>query len=142
MITLDTGGLYALLDSSDSYHQAAHRALAECDSPLLLSPLILAETDYLVSKRLGRRAERAFLAEVTDKVYRLVGFDDEDMKSAADLVNTYADMDIGIADASVAVIAGRYRTVDLLSVDQHFRALRPLWGAAFTLLPLDQLRRE
>ncbi len=102
----------------------------------------MAETDYLVSKRLGRRAEHTFLAEVTDQVYRLVGFDDEDMASAADLVNTYADMDIGITDASVAVIAGRYRTVDLLSVDQHFRALRPLWGAAFRLLPLHQRRRE
>lgn len=138
MIVLDTGGLYALLDSSDRYHRAAHQALAETDSPLLLSPLILAETDYLVCKRLGRHAERAFLADVTDRVYRLAGFGDEDMASATDLVNTYQDMDIGLADASVAVIAGRYRTTDLLSVDHHFRALRPLWGPAFRLLPLDQ----
>jgi predicted nucleic acid-binding protein len=135
---LDTGGLYALLDSSDSYHQAADAAINGYDGPLLLSPLILAETDYLVSKRLGRRAAHAFLTEVTDKVYRLVGFDDEEMESAAGLVNTYADMDVGIADASVAVIAARCRTVDLLSVDRHFRAIRPLWGTAFRLLPLDQ----
>jgi uncharacterized protein len=78
-----------------------------------------------------------FLAEVTDNVYRLVGFVDDDMKSAADLVNTYGDIDIGIADASVAVIAGRYRSVDLLSVDGHFRAIGPLWGTAFRLLPFD-----
>jgi predicted nucleic acid-binding protein len=103
-----------------------------------MSPLVLAETDYLVSKRLGRRAERAFLADVTDKVYRLVSFDDEDMESAAELVNTYADMNIGITDASVAVIAGRYHSVDLLSIDEHFRAIRPLWGQAFRLLPVDQ----
>lgn len=138
MIVLDTGGLYALLDSSDNYHEASHRALDGYDGPLLLSPLILAETDYLVSQRLGRRAESAFLAEVTERVYRLVGFDDEDLESAVDLVNTCADMNIGIADGSVAVVAGRYRTVDLLSVDQHFRALRPLWGSAFRLLPVDQ----
>ncbi|BBZ11800.1 type II toxin-antitoxin system VapC family toxin [Mycobacterium branderi] len=137
MIVLDTGGLYALLDSSDSYHHDAHRAIDGYDGPLLLSPLILAETDYLVSKRLGRRAESAFLADVTERVYRLVGFDDEDLESAVNLVNTYADMNIGIADASVAVIARRYRTVDLLSVDRHFRAIGPLWGEAFSLLPLD-----
>jgi predicted nucleic acid-binding protein len=137
VIVLDTGGLYALLDSSDRYHHAAIAAIDGYDGPLLLSPLILAETDYLVAKRIGRSAEQMFLAEVTDKVYRLVGFDDEDMESAADLVNTYGDMNIGIADASVAVIAGRYRTVDLLSVDAHFRAIGPLWGTAFRLLPLD-----
>lgn len=138
MIVLDTGGLYALLDSSDRYHDAAHAAIGGYDGPLLLSPLILAETDYLVSKRLGRRAERAFLSEVTDNVYRLVPFGDEDMDLATAQVNRYADMDIGIADASVAVVAGRYRTVDLLSVDQHFRAIGPLWGEAFRLLPLDR----
>lgn len=138
MIVLDTGGLYALVDSSDNHHRAAHQALADVERPLLLSPLILAETDYLVARRLGRHAEQAFLAEVTDRVYRLVGFDDDDMASAVELVNAYQDIDIGIADASVAVIAGRYRSVDLLSVDQHFRAVRPLWGTAFRLLPLDQ----
>jgi predicted nucleic acid-binding protein len=71
-------------------------------------------------------------------VYRLVGFGDDHMESATDLVNTYADMDIGISDASVAVVAGRYRTVDLLSVDGHFRAIGPLWGTAFRLLPIDR----
>lgn len=138
MIVLDTGGLYALLDSSDRHHEQAHAAISGYDGPLLLSPLILAETDYLVAKRLGRHAERNFLADVTDKVYRLVGFDDDDMKSATDLVNAYSDMDIGISDASVAVVAGRYRTVDLLSIDGHFRAIGPLWGTAFTLLPIDR----
>lgn len=72
MIVLDAGGLYGLLDSSDDYHEAAHKAIDRYHGPLLLSPLILAEAEYLVSKRLGRRAERAFLREVTDHVYRLV----------------------------------------------------------------------
>lgn len=138
MIVLDTGGLYALLDSSDRYHKTAHEAIDEYEGPLLLSPLILTETDYLVSTRLGRRAEFAFLTEVIDQVYRLASFDDDDLESAAKLVNTYGDMNIGVADASVAVVAGRYRTVDLLSIDQHFRAIKPLWGTAFRLLPLDQ----
>lgn len=138
MIVLDTGGLYALLDSSDRYHHAAHEAIKGYDGPLLLSPLVLAETDYLVAKRLGRQAEHAFLADVADKVYRLAAFGDDDMELAAGLVNTYADMDIGVVDASVAVTAARHRTIDLLGIDAHFRAIRPLWGTAFRLLPVDR----
>jgi predicted nucleic acid-binding protein len=46
---------------------------------------------------------------------------------------------IGLADASVAVIAAAARTTRLLTLDErHFRPMRPLWGDAFTLLPADQ----
>jgi uncharacterized protein len=49
------------------------------------------------------------------------------------------DLRIGLADASVAVIAAEARTTRLLSLDErHFRPMRPLWGDAFTLLPADQ----
>jgi hypothetical protein len=41
---------------------------------------------------------------------------------------------------SNVVLADRYRTTRLLTLDQrHLRVLRPLWGAnAFTLLPFDE----
>lgn len=137
MIVLDAGGLYALLDSSDRHHRAAHAVLAGDERPLLLSPLVLAEADYLVGLRLGSAAARALSKEIVDDVYRLVPFDDEAMAAAAGIVDAYADMAIGITDAAVAATAARYRTVDLLTVDGHFRVIRPLWGDAFRLLPLD-----
>jgi uncharacterized protein len=57
-----------------------------------------------------------------------------------DLTTGYRDGYVGVADASNVVLADRYRTTRLLTLDQrHFRVLRPLWGAeAFTLLPFDQ----
>lgn len=44
---------------------------------------------------------------------------------------------IGIADAANVVLAHRYRTTWLLTLDQrHFRRLRPLWDAGhFSLMP-------
>jgi hypothetical protein len=46
--------------------------------------------------------------------------------------------DIGLTDASLVVIAARYRTSTILTLDErHFRAIRPLDGNAFTLLPTD-----
>lgn len=138
MIVLDTGGLYALLDSSDDYHERAHAAVDDYHGPLLLSPLVLTETERLVGNRLGRPSQTAFLGDVVDRVYRLIPFGDEEMALATDLVKTYAHMNVGLPDASVAVTAARFQTVDLLSIDQHFRAIGPLWGSAFRLLPLDR----
>ncbi len=46
---------------------------------------------------------------------------------------------IGLADASVVVLAERYGTYDILTLDErHFRAMRPLTGRrSFRLLPAD-----
>lgn len=50
----------------------------------------------------------------------------------------YADLDVGLADLSVVVLARRFGTRRILTYDErHFRTLRPLDGGAFTLLPSD-----
>lgn len=139
MIVLDTGGLYAFLDRDDSAHDAA-RAIVDADpGPFVLSPFVLAELDYLVQRRLGVRAECDLLDDVDAGVYTLVAFGDVDLSDAAALVKRHRDLGIGITDASVVVLAAKYRTIDLLSTDQrHLRAVRPLrGGTAFRLLPAD-----
>lgn len=51
----------------------------------------------------------------------------------------YADLSLGLADCSIMVLAARYRTRRLLSFDErHFRAVAPLQGGAFQLLPADR----
>ena len=53
-------------------------------------------------------------------------------------MDRYADLRVGLADASVVVLAMRHRTVDLLCTDErHFRALRGPGGRPFRLLPFD-----
>jgi predicted nucleic acid-binding protein len=48
---------------------------------------------------------------------------------------------LGVADASLVVIAERYATRRLLTFDERtFRAVAPLQGGAFTILPADQQR--
>ena len=136
---LDTGGLYAFLDMDDDYHEAAKAVVEDDPGPFILSPFVLAEVDYLVHRRLGVDAACELLDDVAAGTYSLVAFGDDDMDQTAMLVRRYRDLDIGVADASVVVIAARYRTVDLLSTDQrHFRSMRPLRGGeAFRLLPFD-----
>jgi uncharacterized protein len=55
---------------------------------------------------------------------------------AARLDEQYADLELGLADASVIILARRFRTTRLLSFDD--RAVTPLGGGHFTLLPRDE----
>ena len=47
----------------------------------------------------------------------------------AELLGRYGGLRLGLADASVVVIAGAARTTRLLTLDErHFRSVRPLGG--------------
>jgi predicted nucleic acid-binding protein len=52
----------------------------------------------------------------------------------------YADLDLGLADASNVVLANRHDTLDVLTLDErHFRVLRGTGGRPFRLLPADSV---
>jgi len=138
MIVLDTGGLYAAIDSNETLHARSVAALVAARPPRVLSPFVLAELDYLVGTRVGHEAQLALLGEVTRGAYRLEPFDSDDVDAARRIMERYADLRIGLADASVVVLAQRHRTLDLLSTDErHFRALKGPGGKPFRLLPYD-----
>jgi hypothetical protein len=62
----------------------------------------------------------------------------EDYATIVDLEARCADLDLGLADCALIVQAARRRTTRILSFDERrFRAVTPLYGDAFTLLPAD-----
>lgn len=125
MIVLDTSGLLAAIDASQRQHAAAAAALRESTAPRLLSPFVLAELDYLISTRVSSTAARAFLDQVAAGVYRLEPMEADDVAAACQIIDRYADLGLGLADASLVVLADRYRTSDVLTLDErHFRAVR------------------
>ncbi len=138
MIILDTSGLLAAIDASQRHHAAAIAALRAADPPWALSPFVLAELDYLLGTRVGQGAERALLGEVGRGVYRLEPFDAAEVAAAERVIARHASLEIGLADASIVVLAERYRVRDLLTLDErHFRTLRGPGGRPFRLLPAD-----
>jgi predicted nucleic acid-binding protein len=138
MIVLDTSGLLAAIDSSQRRHQSARRALESDAGPLLLSPFVLAELDYLLSTRIGVEAETLLLNEVAEGAYVLEGFGPDEVRATIELIERYQELGIGLADASIVVIDGRAGTTRILTLDErHFRAIRPLRGRVFQLLPKD-----
>lgn len=138
MILLDTSGLLAALDSSQHQHAQAAVALRAAHGPLLLSPFVLAELDDLLATRVGSHAALALLAEVARGAYRLESFDAGDVATAHEVIEAFADLDVGLADASIVVLSRRYEALDVLTLDtRHFRALGGATGRPFRILPAD-----
>jgi predicted nucleic acid-binding protein len=138
VIVLDTGGLYAALDANEVLHGRAVAALVAAKPPRVLSPFVLAELDYLIARRVGLQGQMALIDEVARGAYQLELFSSEDVVDAKRIMERYADLRIGLADASVVVLAKRHRTLELLCTDErHFRVLRGTGGKAFRLLPFD-----
>jgi hypothetical protein len=138
VIILGTSGLLAALDASQRQHAAAVAALRAAEPPWVLSPFVLAELDYLLATRVGQHAERALLAEVGRGVYRLEQIEADDIAAAERVIAKHAGLEMGLADASIVVIAARYGVRDLLTLDErHFRAMRGPGGRPFRILPAD-----
>jgi predicted nucleic acid-binding protein len=138
MIIVDTSGLLSAIDASQHRHREAVGALRNAEPPWILSPFVLAELDYLLATRVSVDAERALLAEVGRGVYRLETFETADITAAERVIGRYSDLGIGLADASLVVLAARYGIRELLTLDErHFRAVRGPGGRPFRLLPAD-----
>ncbi|HSY50984.1 MAG TPA: PIN domain-containing protein [Thermoanaerobaculia bacterium] len=138
MILVDTSGLLAALVADQRHHEACAFALLEAEPPRILSPFVLAETDYLLQKFGGLDAELPFLDEVARGVYELAPFEHGDVEQAREIIAKYRDLEIGLADASIAILAARYECGDVLTLDhRHFRALRHSGRRSFRILPAD-----
>ena len=138
-LILDSSGLLAAVDEGQEDHSAARETLESARGPLLISPFVLAELDYVVlTRRMGQGHELALLREVARGVYRLEYFSEVDVAEAIGILERYADFCIGLADASNVVLANRHATLDVLTLDErHFRALRGPGGRPFRILPAD-----
>ena len=137
MILVDTSGVLAAVDPRQAHHSAAAHELRR-PQRRILSPFVLAELDYLIARNGGQTEELKLLGDVARGVYQLEPFSEADIAAAMAIVERYADLGIGLADASIAVLAERYGCRDVLTLDQrHFRTIRGPRGEPFRLLPLD-----
>jgi len=99
---------------------------------------VSAEADYMIRVRLGAAAERSFLAELGSGRFLVACLTRDEHETALRVHDQYADLDLGLADLSVIVLAARFRTDRLLTFDHRdFRPVQPLTGGNFRLLPAD-----
>lgn len=137
-LLIDAAPLVALADRDEPRRQAICDALAAEPGPLVIPAPTTAEIDYLLGARMGSAARRAFLRDLAAGRFAVAALERGDYAAVLDLEDRYADLELGLADCALVVLADRHRTTRILSFDErHFRAVRPRHGDAFTILPAD-----
>jgi predicted nucleic acid-binding protein len=137
-LVLDAAPLVALADPADPWQSRVEAVLREEPGDLVIPAPVSAEIDYLLGSRRGRRARLAFLDDVAEGRFTVACLDPHDYGLVVGLERKYDDLDVGLADLSIVLLAARLGTRRVLTFDErHFRALRTMKGAHFTLLPMD-----
>jgi predicted nucleic acid-binding protein len=134
-LIVDAGPLFAVFDTRDAHHGVARRLLESHPGPLLVPSLVLAEAGHLVGARLGARAEVLLAANLAQGVLFCEPVHPADWLRIAELAARYADLPLGLADASLVAAAERLGIVDVASFDEHLRVVRPAHAEALNVLP-------
>ncbi|MGH9092130.1 MAG: type II toxin-antitoxin system VapC family toxin [Acidimicrobiales bacterium] len=136
MIVCDTGPLVAALDADDHHHRECLELLEAVVGPLVVPVTVAVEVCQLIERARGAGPEAGFLRALATGELRLEAVGTADLARAADLVATYADLGLGMVDATVVAVAERLGVTELATLDRRdFTVVRPAHVDAFTLLP-------
>lgn len=135
---VDAAPIVAAADARDPNRAIVQRLLREEEGDLVVPAPVSAEVDYLLGTRIGPQARSAFLGDLARQRFLVACLNPEEYQEVLALDRRYADLDPGLADLSVVVLAKRFGCRRLISFDERdFRAMTPLQGGTFTLLPAD-----
>ena len=138
-LLLDTGALYAQANRREPHHEAVAALIRGERGLLVTSEAVAAEADYLILTRLGVDAELAFLRDLAEGSFSVECLDRAERRTALKVARQYRDLGLGLADASLIVLAQRHNTQRIATLDERgFRAVTPLQGGTFTVLPADE----
>lgn len=133
-LIVDTGPLVAAISRADRHHAIAAAVLTAAGRDALVPQEVVVEVDMLVRRRHGPSAARAFLDAMRAGVHERGAATRQEWHDAVVLDEQFADLDLGLVDATVMSMA-RSRRLPVLTFD--FRDFQPVPGpdgAAWTLV--------
>ncbi len=137
MIVLDTSFVVALFHEPDEGHRKAVDFYTAVKGSFATTPLVLAEIDHMLNSRCTPAVVAGFYGEVRAGTMGVEWWPKLDVQ-AAEIADRYAELGLGLTDASLVALAGRLETTRIATFDErHFRAVEPLSGGSFELLPAD-----
>jgi predicted nucleic acid-binding protein len=136
VLTLDTSGFLALINSEDPDHQACRLAFEEDRGPYVISIATLSEIAWFLEKRFDPHGEKIFLQDIRRGAYTL-DWHPTDLTRIEQLTDRYYDLHLGLADAAVIACAERHGGRVLTTDQRHFLVVAR--EGTITVLPV-QLR--
>lgn len=138
-VVCDTGPLIAAADSSDTHHRLAAALVAPLGRSLLILDTVLVETDRLLRRRVSGESARLLIAAVDSGAHSAAFLSPGLLRRAAELDAAYADLELGLVDASVMAYAERHELPILTFDFRDFRATRSVHGPWRLVLSESQL---
>jgi uncharacterized protein len=135
VLLVDTNVLLAAVDVSTPEHRRC-AALLDDRTDLIIVTTVATETAWMIESRLGPRAEFVFVSSIAAGELTVVELTQADWLRSAQLIEIYADLGLGLVDASVVAVAERLNLTEIATMNRRdFAVVRPAHSNAFELLP-------
>ena len=136
MIIVDTSALLAMHDPREKSHLELRKIAQSRKQELIISPYVVAEFDYMISKANSADFSLRALNNLLIAPFELVQLTTADFITATEVMAKYQDLNIGITDASLIALAARFETSKIMTLDRrHFSAMKLLSGKPVQMIP-------
>jgi predicted nucleic acid-binding protein len=133
-VVVDTGPLFAAALKRDQAHELAASLISYGGRDLLIPEPVVAEVDGFLRRRDAHEGARRFLDALVAGVWIRVPLPPTLFAQAVAIDAHYADIGLGLVDASVMAVAASTGSAILTFDFQHFRAAPPTRGGAWDLV--------
>jgi predicted nucleic acid-binding protein len=128
----------AAANRRDRAHRLSAELVAQLGRELLVPNLVMVEVDQLLRARVSATAARAFLEAMARGEHAIAVGSRRLLRRAVEIDARYADLGLGLVDATVMAVAEQ-QELPILTYDfEHFRATRPARG--YWRLVVDEAR--
>lgn len=122
--------------ADDADHERCASLLQSHPERRLVPAPVLVELDHLLGRELGAAAFPTLLDTIKADELDVEDLTASDYERVAELMRTYADLEVGFVDCAVLAVAERLGEPKLATLDhRHFSTMRPRHVEALELLP-------
>jgi hypothetical protein len=140
-LLVDTGVIFAAMDSRDPWHAACTVLLKSAPRPMLTTQAVIAELFWLCGGHLHVVSKSWEI--LRSGAFALAEIKDGDLAALNDLMIRYASRRMDFADATLVHVAKRERIRDILTIDHSdFETYRIGRKTPFRILPRRDQRNE